>query len=323
MKLVAITRLRNEEDILEAFVRHHATWLDGHIFVDNGSTDGSPRILQALRREGLPILLYQNGSAASVESVFTTLMYRVASRDLEADWVIPLDCDEFLTVDGGVSLERVFAGVDRAVACLRLPVLRYVGASPATAGQLNVVQRLVRRRPDADEFGKVCLRGGLADVIIGHGQHSVMMGGHIGEGMPQDRIVLAHFPERAPLQVAAKVVRGWLQVVATGETAVASAWAQHYTEPFAQLTRDLGGWLAATQARLDAAMVAADLIDDPIAYRGGSLRHTAPVDERMRAMASLIGTADALARMLGRAQDMSADVANDIARQAAAMRRVF
>jgi len=35
MKLIAVTRIRNDDDIVESFVQHHARIVDQHIFLDN------------------------------------------------------------------------------------------------------------------------------------------------------------------------------------------------------------------------------------------------------------------------------------------------
>ena len=59
MRLVAVTRIRNEDDIVEAFARHHAALVDHHVFLDNGSADGTLAILAALHRDGLPLTVLQ------------------------------------------------------------------------------------------------------------------------------------------------------------------------------------------------------------------------------------------------------------------------
>lgn len=41
MKLVAISRIKDEADIIESFVRHHAHSFDVHIVLDDGSSDGT------------------------------------------------------------------------------------------------------------------------------------------------------------------------------------------------------------------------------------------------------------------------------------------
>ena len=54
MKIWGVSMVRNEEDIVEAFVRHNLTILDGMLVVDHNSTDRTPAILTALCAERLP-----------------------------------------------------------------------------------------------------------------------------------------------------------------------------------------------------------------------------------------------------------------------------
>ncbi len=51
MRLTAVTRVFNEEDIIEPFIRHHAAFAAAHILLDNGSGDRTLDILASLRRE--------------------------------------------------------------------------------------------------------------------------------------------------------------------------------------------------------------------------------------------------------------------------------
>ena len=47
--------LKNEEDIVESFIRYNLNILDEMIILDNFSTDNTLNILKSLKREGLPI----------------------------------------------------------------------------------------------------------------------------------------------------------------------------------------------------------------------------------------------------------------------------
>ena len=57
MKSIAISRVRNEFDIIEAFVRHHAHHFEKLIILDDGSTDGTYEVLLSLQTAGLPLVL--------------------------------------------------------------------------------------------------------------------------------------------------------------------------------------------------------------------------------------------------------------------------
>ena len=41
MRLVAVSIVKNEADIIEAFVRHTLAWVDHHLVFDHDSTDGT------------------------------------------------------------------------------------------------------------------------------------------------------------------------------------------------------------------------------------------------------------------------------------------
>ena len=92
MRLVAVTRIRNEDDIVEAFVRHHAAMVDHHVFLDNGSNDRTVEILKSLRTEGVGVSIFSNRSPVFVEVAQNTHLLRHALA-LGADWVLHLDCD--------------------------------------------------------------------------------------------------------------------------------------------------------------------------------------------------------------------------------------
>ena len=62
MRLIGIAMVRNEADIIEAFVRHNLTVLDALVVVDHGSLDGTGEILALLQREGLPLRVMRDAS---------------------------------------------------------------------------------------------------------------------------------------------------------------------------------------------------------------------------------------------------------------------
>jgi len=108
MKIVSVTMVRNEADIIESFVRHHLGFVDQMIIVEHRSVDETPAILQQLKAEGAPIEIVKDSRLESNQSVVTTLQMRRAARELGADWVLLLDADEFLTSDQDSSVRPLF-----------------------------------------------------------------------------------------------------------------------------------------------------------------------------------------------------------------------
>ena len=57
-----MTMIKNDGDIVEAFVRHHAMLFDHLVVLDHSSTDNTPAILRALQHEGLPLTVMRDES---------------------------------------------------------------------------------------------------------------------------------------------------------------------------------------------------------------------------------------------------------------------
>lgn len=95
-KIVTISMVRNEADIIESFVRHTLTFADEMIICDHMSSDNTLKILHLLEREGLPITIRHSYKAERIQAEVTNNLLREAIVEHGADYVVPLDADEFL-----------------------------------------------------------------------------------------------------------------------------------------------------------------------------------------------------------------------------------
>ena len=115
--LTALTRLLDEEEVVESLVRHHAAFVHWHISLDNGSSDRSLEILAALQREGFVLRVYRNTSPVFAEPIYNTALVDLAVAEGAADWMVFLDCDEFIDDRGTeAGLCLALAGVPAGVA---------------------------------------------------------------------------------------------------------------------------------------------------------------------------------------------------------------
>ena len=111
MRLFGVSMVRNEADVVEAFVRHNLALLDGLIVVDHGSIDGTSEILAKLQAEGLPLRVTPERDPAYRQSAIITRLAREALAQDAADFVFALDADEFLKLDARATLERALSEV--------------------------------------------------------------------------------------------------------------------------------------------------------------------------------------------------------------------
>jgi hypothetical protein len=103
--------VRNEADIVEAFVRHNLSILDGLLVIDHGSADTTLDILTALCRERLPLVVMRNDAVGYLQQAVMTQAVRHAFASTRADFVFPLDADEFVKAVSRNELERALAAV--------------------------------------------------------------------------------------------------------------------------------------------------------------------------------------------------------------------
>lgn len=206
---------RNEEDIVEASIRHNLRSLDALTVVDHGSDDATPGILAALVREGLPLDVRRDESLELRQSEITTAHVRRLLGD-GADLCVPVDADEFLRMPSRATFERVVAAADPKLH-LVMPWITYL---PSFDTPGDIVARLARARRMPEErhgLHKVIVRRSLLDTpgaIVDTGNHRVH--GHDGSGqdrhdaLPASVAALAHVPVRSVGQLTAKIAVGAL-----------------------------------------------------------------------------------------------------------------
>ena len=212
MKLAAVAMVRNEADVIESFVRHHAAFVDELSIADHGSDDGTRALLEALRDEGLPVHLHDEPSPVQRQNlVVAALVRQAAARG--ADWVVPLDADEFLVATGERGPRAVLSELpsDRP---LSVRSRTYVPRPADPAGERCPLRRISHRRPTEPwPWAKTIVPARIARsrrLALLQGNHAVVgADGAEVEGRPAPELALAHFPVRSAGQLARKVLAGW------------------------------------------------------------------------------------------------------------------
>ncbi len=302
--LVSVTRVLNEDDIIEAFIRHNAAYVDRMVLLDNGSTDRTEEILRALHAEGYPITLLRVHSVHFVQSAHSTIMFHAAVRSFAPDWVLPLDADEFIDARHlAQGLPARLAAVPPEIAWLQVPLVNYYTAD-LTTDDLLIPRRFSLRDTTKRNIVKCMVRSSLAtaNVTIDAGNHAVWVGDTLAPSQLAEDMCLAHYPVRHPAQWMVKATLGRLKALATGSEAEQRQWSKHYT-PMLDLLRTEPSRLWTDQALRTMPPPGLPLTEDPIAYAGLPLCHTRPDDPVMKAIRGLAAGAEQLARHHGRLLD--------------------
>ena len=227
MRLYGAAMIRNEADIVEAFVRHNLTVLDGLAIVDHGSCDGTSEILASLVAEGLPIAVSSDATAGLHQSAVTTRLVREVFLRNAADFVFVIDADEFIKVRSRGVLETALSTLaPRLHAVVHWQT--YIPDFAAVPDDAGVRERIaVSRRLAQESHGqyKVIVARHLVDTpgaVLATGNHKVLASNDT-EALHQPNphallkpevAAIAHVPVRSRAQFTAKIVIGWLAILA-------------------------------------------------------------------------------------------------------------
>ena len=208
-KIVSISCIKNECDIIEAFVKINSRIIDTFVFIDD-SSDKTTEILRNLIKDGYKIILLdrQIGEDYNQGGLLTAALNFLVTQfnSLEFDYILPLDCDEF---PNSISLE------DFTEELSQIPegfVGSYVWETyiPTTLDFPNLISNglidsFQKRVPEGRIFPKIIIsRDLVGKIVVGTGSHNAI---HLnGINVNEYRIdsKLAHFPVRSAEQIIRK-----------------------------------------------------------------------------------------------------------------------
>lgn len=289
-RVIGTCMVSNEADIIEPFVRHNLSLLDGLVVLDHASVDSTFEILGALAREGLPLIVLQDRDPAFHQGGRQTYMARKYLPELQADFSFALDADELIRVPDRRALDAALARVP-AGSCAVVRMQNYFGAALDVAGDppRSLTRRLRHERAPAHKvvLSRAFLEDPAAQVALGNHAAVSVASGHV-RPLPHvllEGVLLAHFPVRSAEQVAKKAVLGWLAHRLTRPERFVDSTRGHVP---ASHWRDLFAQLASGQRPIDESLRAEaialyagggrvedrELVEDPlpVAYE---LRHSA------------------------------------------------
>ena len=212
-QIIGIARVKNEQDIIEPFVRHNIKFLDRMIVVDNASVDETRDILGKLASEFEDLIVTDDREFGHRQSEWMTRLL----RECQADYVVLLDADEFLD---SASRESLLSQIERipSMGCGLIPWRTFV-LKPGESTQEDPPRTMVwRRQQERPLYFKAILRldgKSATDIVVVQGNHSVYSVS--GRKIPTVRLEglsLQHFPVRSRDQLVGKIVAGWMACLA-------------------------------------------------------------------------------------------------------------
>ena len=236
MILTAVGMVKDEQDIIEPFVRHHMDLLDRMLLIDD-SVDETSRILRSLVEEFKGRLEVERQEEFGVYQArrTTELLRRMAG----ADFVFPLDADEFIGTGSRDALELALMKVPLGGAGF-MQWRTYVVTKDTLDACADDAPRgfCWRRKEEKPLYGKVVVHIAGCDV----NDFSLCVGNHEAESKRGRMSVvnldvpLLHFPVRSYEQLLGRTVTRWVACLSANPTVRGSGTSWHVQRNFDDLT---------------------------------------------------------------------------------------
>lgn len=226
---IAICMVKNEQDIIEPFLRHHAPLMDLIFVLENNSSDHTHAIIAQLAAELDNIVMVDTPRAIHGQSIFVSQALRYVQSACFADRIFFLDADEFLAVPTRQELEAQTAWRGAVPMTGRMAWRTFVvdPTSDETLQPDPILRMRYRRKTEVlrASTSKVMLNlRGATDpsIICEHGLHKLRSGidVRLRERMLPD-LKLMHLPVRSFQQLRSKATAAWISNLARGEAIAA------------------------------------------------------------------------------------------------------
>lgn len=205
---IALAMVRNEQDIIEPFLRHNARCVDLLFLVDNNSTDQTRRIAHEVARDLGNIIISDRSENAYQQSRVMSQMLLHTQFAAFSDFILFLDADEFLAVDGKpeliAKLDKISKG-EAGQVCWKT----FVPDPTASPDEMpDPMQRLrLRRKSEMPPIFKSVLRAGgkiVSNATVRQGNHKIAVKGASLPAIFLPDLPLIHMPLRSAEQLLAK-----------------------------------------------------------------------------------------------------------------------
>jgi hypothetical protein len=208
-RVVTISMVRHDTDILETCLRHTVSFADTMLLRLHRPTPVLRAMAETLRAEGLPLLISESSVVHyEQEDAMNDLLTQAVTLH-GADYVLPLDADEFL--GGAMDLRKALLALPTDTPTA-LPWRTYVPTPSDDPAELHPLRRIRHRRErESPPYIKVLIPGGLVrcgNARLTMGSHALNVGGQDAPTLASS-LFLAHYPVRSDRQLRTKVLCGW------------------------------------------------------------------------------------------------------------------
>ena len=207
-KIWSFTTVKDEEDIIESFVRYNMNIFDGMVISDNGSNDSTLDILYKLKEEGYNIDILVDESKYFDQMIKRNQLLQHTMKEHNPDFAFPLDADEFVCTTQKVNPKNVINKLDKEY-LHKYRLKNYVLTGKETE-EMFVPERITTYREDSEDLpgnykcfvSNTTFEKGMTLEIGSHGAH--LNNNEELKEKKLEKLYIAHFPVRSKYQIINK-----------------------------------------------------------------------------------------------------------------------
>lgn len=205
MKIKSLTMIGNECEIIESFVRYNSHFIDEMTFIyDTGCVDTTLEILRHLQEEGYPIILEDEALVSYEQKAIENKYLRILAKDRNADLIIPLDADEFISSDEDARLVLENLQLDQVY---QIRWKNYVPCPQDNPDERFIPRRITHYRDSDSAYTKVIIPAQLVcenKVSLTTGHHGIESTSSTAVE-PLSSLFIAHYPLISREQYQSKI----------------------------------------------------------------------------------------------------------------------
>ena len=215
MKICTFTTVKDEEDIIESFVRYHLNIVDKMIISDNCSNDNTLNILKKLKNEGLDIDILEDHNQYFDQNKKRKELLEYTIDNYKPDFIFPIDADEFISCNSNKNPRDIIEKLDKNL-LYSYKMINFIINDEDDEKELFVPKRMKYRRVESSNEGYTFKSFFPSNIynkyfVMNMGCHSAYYedGTKMNSKTIND-LFLAHYPVRSKKQIMNKVIIGRL-----------------------------------------------------------------------------------------------------------------